>query len=90
VLQQLLIACGIVGSIVATGWAFSRVVDTRETMSPSGASIFLAPALAAVLVLGVLVAGLRVWALLVPNRARRHALSLVEPVERQRVRVETR
>lgn len=73
VLQQLLIACGIVGSLAVTGWAVTRVVDTPAAVGLTGASVFLAPALIAGLVLCVLVVVLRVWALLLPGPAGRHA-----------------
>lgn len=73
VLQQLLIACGIVASLAATGWAVSRAFDTQAAVGLGGTSIFLAPALIAGLVLCVLVLALRVWALLLPGPAGRHA-----------------
>jgi hypothetical protein len=73
VLQQTLIACGIVASLAATGWGLTRVVDTRGAVGLAGTSVFLAPALVAGIVLCLLVVTLRVWALLLGGASGRHA-----------------
>ena len=73
VLQQLLIACGIIASLAVTGWAASQVLDTRSAVGLGGTSVFLAPALVAGLVLALLVVVLRVWSLLTPGPGGRHA-----------------
>lgn len=71
VLQQLMIAVGIVAALGATGWAVTRVVDTRGVVGLGGAGVFLAPALVAAVVLCLLVATLRVWAFVLGRREAR-------------------
>ncbi len=67
-LQQASIALGIVASLAVTGWVFSRVVDTQDAVGLGGSDVFLAPALVASVVLGVLVVVLRVWSLFLRGR----------------------
>lgn len=64
VLRQVAIALGIVASLAGAGWVLSRMVDTQEAVGLGGSNVFLAPALVAAMVLGVLVLALRLWALL--------------------------
>ncbi|MDO9494157.1 MAG: hypothetical protein Q7J48_00505 [Nocardioides sp.] len=73
VLQQSLIACGIVASLAATWWGLTRVVDTRGAGGLGGTSILFAPAIVAATVLCLIVVTLRVWALLLGGPSGRHA-----------------
>lgn len=73
VLQQALMACGIVAALATTWWALARVVDASSATGLGGVGVLFAPAVVAGLVLTLLVVGLRVWALLLPRPAGRHA-----------------
>ena len=73
VLQQSLIACGIVASLAATWWGLTWVVDTRDAVGLGGTSILFAPAIVAGTVLCLIVVTLRVWALLLSPAVGRHA-----------------
>lgn len=71
VLRQLTMAGGILGALAATGWLESGVTPPGGG-GLSGASVLLATAAVAAVVLSVLVVTLRVWALLLGNRVRQN------------------